>query len=178
MSILSWGKCRIFVKNADVTGAKWYELATPVEDSTNLAPTKGDKLEAKIEGGDNEDVKYKRSTYELTYNIRKAKGRLAPFPSVDGLVDDHFGLILVAEVYFQKSTVSVDDTFTAGDGAIWEITHDAVVATTGNTVKWGTVTITTTGEGSSASTTITFTEGSTAVVNAEEVVAQGDATPA
>lgn len=178
MSILSWGKCRIFVKNADATGSKWYELATPVEDSTNLTPTKGDKLEAKVEGGDNEDVKYKRSTYALTYNIRKAKGRLAPFPSVDGLVDDHYSLILVAEdptcpcFYFEKSTVGVDDTFTAADGAIWAITHDAVVATTGNTVKWGTVTLTT-GTGGAVSA-ITFTEGSTKVVDAEEVEAQSE----
>lgn len=146
MALISWGKCKIFAKNADVVGSYAYELATPVEDSTELTPTKGDKLEAKIEGGENEDVKYKRSTYALTYNIRKAKNRKAPFPAVDGLVSDHFGIMLMPEdptcegFLIESSTVGIDDTYTTADGAIWAVQHDAVKAQTGDTVKWGTVT--------------------------------------
>ena len=165
MAKISWGKPRIFVANADTTlegNAKraGYELFTPVEDSTELTPTKGDKLEAKIEGGENEDVKYKRSTYALNYNIRKAKGRKAPFPAVDGIVDPHFGIMLQPEdadcegFFIESSTVGVDDTYTAADGAIWAIQHDAVKAESGDTVKWGTVTL------NEAGTEVTFTEKS------------------
>ena len=53
MSYIGWGKCRIFVKDLDTTGAKYRELPTPIEGSTSLEATKGDKQEAKIEGGQN-----------------------------------------------------------------------------------------------------------------------------
>jgi len=168
MAKISWGKCRLFTKNADVTGSNAYELATPIEDSTELTPTKGDKLEAKIEGGENEDVKYKRSTYVLAYNIRKAKGRKAPFPAVDGLVDAHYGIMLQPEddtcegFLIESSTVGVDDTYTTAEGAVWAVQHDAVKAETGDTVKWGTVKVTTTGSGTSATKSVTFTEKSSA----------------
>ena len=161
---IGWGKPRLFTKNADKPNSKAYELATPVEDSTELTPTKGDKMEAKIEGGENEDVKYKRSTYALNYNIRKAKARKAPFPAVDGLVDDHFGIMLMPEdstcegFLIESSTVSIDDTFTAADGGIWQIQHDAVKADTGDTVKWGTVEVVE----ESNKTYVKFTERSSA----------------
>lgn len=162
MAKISWGKPRLFTKNADKPNAKVYELPTPVEDSTELTPTKGDKLEAKIEGGENEDVKYKRSTYEVTENIRKVKGRKAPYPTTDGLVSDHYGLMLQPEdpttegFLIESTTISVDDTFTAADGAIWQISHDAVAAKYGDTVKWGTVEVADDGK------SVTFTERSSA----------------
>jgi len=145
MAKIPWGKPRLFAFNADVIGSNAYELPTPVEDSTELTPTKGDKLEAKIEGGENEDVKYKRSTYALAFNIRKAKGRKPPFPSRDGVVNDHYGILLMPEdpstegFLIESNTVGIDDTFTAADGAIWACQADAVAAEEGDTVKWGTV---------------------------------------
>lgn len=147
MAKLSWGKPRIFVKDIDATNAQWSEVPTPVEGSTELTPTKGDKMEAPIEGGELEDVKYKRSTYVLSYNVRKAKGRTAPFPSTDGLVDHHYAIMLQPEdptcegFYIEGSTVGVDDTYTAADGAMWQIQHDAIKAASGDTVKWGIVTV-------------------------------------
>lgn len=160
MAKIPWGKPRIFTFNADVTSSNAYELATPVEDSTSLTPTKGDKLEAKIEGGENEDVKYKRSTYQTLFNIRKKKGRKPPYPSRDGVVNDHYGLVLMPEdpstegFYIESNTIGIDDTFTAADGAIWAVQADAVAADEGDTVKWGTVTL--------SDNTLTFTERSSA----------------
>lgn len=58
MAVIGWGKPRIFIKDLDAVSPAWEELPTPVEDSTQLTTTKGDKKEAKIEGGENEDVKY------------------------------------------------------------------------------------------------------------------------
>ena len=165
MSKLSWGKPRIFVKDLDTSNAKWKELNTPVEDSTELQPTKGDKMEAPIEGGEVEDVKYKASKYALVYNIRKLKGRATPIPHTNGVASKNYAVILMPEdatclgFYIEKTTVTVDDNFKCADGAAWNIQHDAIAASSGNTVKWGTVTIgTTTGSGSSTVDCISFTE--------------------
>ena len=146
MANIPWGKPRLFCFNADTDGDA-YELFTPVEDTTELSSAKGDKLEAKIEGGENEDVKYKRSTYSLALQIRKAKGRRAPFPSVDGVVNDHYGIFLMPEddttegFLIESNTVSIDDTYTPSAGAIWNCQLEAVKPAEGDTVKWGRVTV-------------------------------------
>jgi len=145
MSNLAWGKPRLFIK--EVGSTSWSELNTPVEDSTELQATKGDKLEAPIEGGSNEDVKYKDSTYAVVYNIRKFKGRAVPFPNTNGVASKHYAFMLMPEdaenigFYIEDTSVTIDDTFTAADGAIWAIQHDAIAASSGNTVKWGTVAV-------------------------------------
>lgn len=168
MSRISWGKPRLFVKDTDTAGSTWQELYTPVEDSTQLTVTKGDKMEARIEGGEAEDVKYKRSTYSVAFNIRKGKVggsstlRALPFHSIDGYVEKHFALLLQPEdptcegFYIGDSTVSIDDTFTAADGAMWQVQMDALKAAKGDTVKWGVVTV----SGAAGSEKISFTEGS------------------
>ena len=147
MSNLSWGKPRIFVKDLDVENPFWKELNTPVEDSTELQSTKGDKLEAPIEGGENEEVKYKDSTHAVVYNIRKLKGRAVPIPNKNGVAAHHYAFCLQPEdpsnigFFIENTSVSVDDTFTTADGAIWTIEHEALAAAQGNTVKWGTIDI-------------------------------------
>lgn len=162
MSKVNWGIPRIFVKDLDEANASWYEHPTPIEDSTELTSSQGDKMEAKIEGGENEDVKYKRSTYEFVYNIRMLKGRQSPFPIADGVVDHKFAVLLQPEdaecegFYIESSTVAVDINYSAADGSRWEVHHDALKAAKGDTVKWGKVTTTTT----DGKLTISFTEGS------------------
>lgn len=160
MGNLSWGKPRIFVKDLDTENSKWKELNTPVQDTTELQPTKGDKMEAPVEGGENEEVKYKDGKYAVVYNIRKYKGRAMPIPNKNGVAPNHYAFCLMPEdntnigFYVEKTTVTVDDTFTPADGAVWAINHDAIAATSGNTVKWGTVEI----DGSSETAKLKFTE--------------------
>ena len=95
------------------------------------------------------------------YNIRKYKGRAVPIPNKNGVAKKHYAFMLQPEdptnigFYIEKTTVSVDDTFTANDGAIWAIQHDALTATSGNTVKWGTVAI---ANGTGDAKTLSFTE--------------------
>lgn len=156
--ILSWGKPRIFIKNLDVTTPKWVELPTPVEDSTQLSTTKGDKKEAKVEGGENEDVKYSKNTYALELSIRQAKNRAKPIHDNDGMIKNNFSVALQPEdsdsdggFLIDKSAVSVEDTWSAADGGLWKYTFDALKPTSGDQVKWGKVTVGTDGE-------VTFTE--------------------
>lgn len=152
MAVIGWGKPRIFVKDLDVESPKWEELSTPVEDSTQLTTTKGDKEEAKIEGGENEDVKYGKNTYALAINIRAAKGRKRPISDNDGVVQHNYALALQPEdpevqgFCMEKTTVSVEDTFTSADGGVWAYTFDALKHSTDkNQIQWGKIIVTESG---------------------------------
>jgi hypothetical protein len=149
MSVLSWGKPRTFRKNLDETDSKWVELPTAVENSVQLTTTKGDKKEAKIEGGEYEDIKYAKNTYALAENIRAAKGRQKPFKDVDGVVPGNYAFALQPEdpktpgLCFLKSAVSVEDTYTSEEGGVWVITFDALKsAANKNQIYWGLIEVT------------------------------------
>lgn len=153
MAILSWGKPRIWVKNLAAENAPWVESNTPVENSTQLSTTKGTKTEAKIEGGENEGVRYSKNTYALTFNLRTAAGRKPLIESNDGIVDDPYAVMLQPEnpsapgLYIENSTASVEDGFTTADGGTLAYTFDALKPDSGsNQVKWGLVAISKEGE--------------------------------
>lgn len=167
MSYLSWGKPRIFFAKLDATGEKgdWKEMHTPVEGTTELQTTKGDKQEAKIEGGENEDVRYSKSTYALVFNIRAAKGRKKPIAASDGLVSGNYAVCLQPEdadndgFMIDKAAVSVEDAFTAADGGVWAYAFDALKpADNSDQVKWGKVAVTADADGKITAVTFTETE--------------------
>mgnify|MGYP002622584386 CR=1 FL=1 len=89
MANIGWGKNRHFVRNI-TKNAGIRELPTPVEDSFELATEKGDKLEAKIEGGEYKDVRYKKNTNSITFDIFVAKGEKKPFADKQGVIEDEF----------------------------------------------------------------------------------------
>lgn len=164
MSLLGWGKCRLFTKDLDTVGAKWKEWPTPVENSTILETTKGDKQEAKIEGGENEDVRYAKSTYALNANIRAAKGRKKPIADSDGIISHNYAVAVQPEdpeavgIMIDKAKPSVADTFSTEEGAVWEYAFDALKPDTGDQVKMGTVTVTE-NEGEISNISITEVDG-------------------
>lgn len=148
MAIISWGKPRIWIKNLSSAENPWQELPTPIEGSTSLNTTKGDKVEAKIEGGENEGVRYSKNTYTLALNIRNVAGRKPPMTDNDGLIPDPYAVMLQPEnpvapgFLIDNSTASVEDTFTAADGAAWNYSYDALKPDDGsNQIKWGTVAV-------------------------------------
>lgn len=144
---ISWGKPGIYVKNISGSNGSWEQVPDAVEDSVQLTPTKGDKVEATIEGGAPEAVKYKRSTYELAYAIRNAAERSMPIEHVDGVVQDEYAVVVVPEnpaapgCYIERSAVSVEDPFNAADGSNWTYTHSALTPSSGKMVKWGIMTV-------------------------------------
>lgn len=148
MAVIGWGKPRIFKKRLDISGGKWEEVPIPMEDSTTLETTKGDKTEAKLEGGSNEDVKYGANTYALSYTIRVAKGKVMPFEQNDGYVEGEYAVALQPEdpqvpgIMIDKSVVSAEDGFSTTDGGTIVYTHDALKPTNGNQVKWGVIQVT------------------------------------
>lgn len=147
MSILGWGKCRVVVKDLDEVSGAWKDLPTPVEDSTTLETTKGDKQEAKIEGGENEDVRYSKNSYVLNLSIRAAKGRAKPIVDDDGIVTHNYAVAVQAEdpeapgILIDKAKVSVSSTWSTSEGGIWEYSFDALKPDSGRMVKEGPVTI-------------------------------------
>jgi len=149
MAFIGWGKPRILFKDLDATNSSWQEMPTPVENSTELSTEKGDKKEATIEGGENEDVKYNKNTYALTCQVRAAKGRKCPISHTDGVVDHNFAVVVQPEdpavqgVCILKSAVSVEDAFSTEEGGSWTFTFDAIKkATNFKQVYWGVIAIT------------------------------------
>jgi len=149
MAIIGWGKPRILFKDLDDSSSSWKEMPTPVENSTELTPTKGDKKEAKIEGGENEDVKYNKNTYALACQVRAAKGRACPIENDDGVVAHNYAVVVQPEdpavqgMCFLKSAVSVEDAFTTEEGGSWTFTFDAIKsAANRKQIYWGVISIT------------------------------------
>jgi hypothetical protein len=133
MAVISWGKPKIV---AQKDGENTYLLLPDgVENSTTLATTKGDKKEAKVEGGENEDVRYGKSTYALSVEIRAAKGRQKPFEDKDGLVDGEYKVWLQPEdaetpgLHIARARVSAELKYDAENGISWVYTFDALKPT-------------------------------------------------
>lgn len=159
MAVIGWGKPKIVVKKVD--GEDYILLPSGIEGSTTLSTTKGDKKEAKIEGGENEDVRYGKNTYALSVEIRDAKGRQQPIKDHDGLVDGEYEVWLQPEdatingLHIAKSVVSVENKWDSENGASWVYTFDALKPADGSDqVERGVVTIT----GDSDVTNVQFVE--------------------
>ena len=94
--ILSWGKPTIVVAAVADTGAATVgAFPTPVEDSSELSTEKGDKVEANIEGGAAEAVRYKDSKYTFKCSIRQGAGRTMPISGTNGVVPGEYSVMLV-----------------------------------------------------------------------------------
>lgn len=149
MAVIGWGRPTIAISKLDTNGdpTTWDEVPTPAEDSTSLTTTKGDKTEAKLEGGANEDVKYGRNTYALAYQIRVAKGKTMPFTAIDGVVEGEYAVAVQPEdptvpgIMIKKSVVSAEDTYSTAEGGAIVYTHDALQPNEGSQVEWGVITI-------------------------------------
>lgn len=112
-----------------------------MENSTKLTPTKGNKIEAKVEGGENEAVKYKKNTYVFEFEVRAAKGRSKPIEDTDGVVNGEYAVRLTPEdptvegILIERSQPSAEETFDAENGKKWKYTFDVLKPPAGNQVK-------------------------------------------
>lgn len=138
---LSWGKPKIEVKKLGTSPGEWQAFATPVEGTTQLSTTQGDKMEAKIEGGENEAVNYKKNTYQLVFNVRQAPERTDPIVDADGIVEDEYSIRVTPEnaealgILIDRASVNVQKTYDVEGGLIKVYTCDVLVADTGDAVK-------------------------------------------
>jgi hypothetical protein len=135
---LSWGAVKGYYakEGADGQLGAWNELPPIVEGTLALNTEKGDKREAPIEGGQNEFIAYKKSTYSAEWENRGAKEeaglRQKPFDDVDGVVEGVYAFKFIPEtpgaygIYIKRAVVSLEDTFTSEDGLKWKYTADVL----------------------------------------------------
>lgn len=158
--ILSWGQCDIFVRqyNGTSKGSTWLKFDTPVEGSTSLETSEGDKTEAKVEGGENEAVRHAKSTYALKWEERIGAGHTDTVEDLDGIIAGEFEVLLfptenptAPALYIPVADGSATDSYTSADGTKKAYTFDAVknsvkVGATGakkdlGQVAWGSATL-------------------------------------
>ena len=139
----SWGRPLIEVKQLGQSPeAEWEAFATPVDGTTQLSSEQGEKLEAAIEGGGNEAVKYKKNTYSLTFDVRQVPERTDPIEESNGVVADEYSVRITPEnpnalgVLIDRASVNVQKSFTANDGLIKTYTFEVLEAASGEDVKF------------------------------------------
>ena len=146
MKTIGWGKPGIYYRKT--TDQYFSKVPNPAENTTALETTKGDRLEAKDEGGELAAVKHKKATYILRYGVRVAAETEQHIAHVDGVVEDEYVMVVVPEnpkspgIYIEHSEVTVDDTFGAEEGGIITYEHAVLAATSGKAVKYGIMTVT------------------------------------
>ncbi|MEG1289749.1 MAG: BACON domain-containing protein [Bacteroidales bacterium] len=145
MSILSWGKPTVeFTKSNDgapATGATWAQFSDIKENTSKLTPTKGNKTEATVEGGDVVDSRSSKNKYAFECEVFVKKGDTRPIEDEDGVVTDNYAMRLTPEdaategFAIDNSTVSVGESWTSADGKMLKYTFDALKPKTGKIVK-------------------------------------------
>ena len=106
-------------------------------------------MEALIEGGENEAVKYKRGKYALEFQMRIGNSRLPNESSKmingeDGMVSGEWQIELEPEDWDEgapgfkipRSVCSYTDSYSSADGIIRTYTFDSLKPTTGNQIVW------------------------------------------
>lgn len=141
MSVISWGKPKIeiapFVNGALPEIPVWTELPVSKENSSQLTTTKGNKSEAKGEGGETVDVRYAKNQYSFATELFVKVGDTRPIQDADGVVAVNYAVRLTPEdvtaegFLFDKALVSVEETWTSTDGKLLKYTFDALKPATG-----------------------------------------------
>ena len=144
--IISWGipTIKAYKYVGATAGNTAITFPTPVEGSTELSSEKGDKMEALVEGGEAEAIKYKRGKYTLTFQIRRGAGRVMPIKGVDGVVQGEWKVTLEPEQRAEgapgftmlKAVCSYEDSYTSEDGAIRTYTFESLKAGDGSQLDW------------------------------------------
>lgn len=133
---VGWGAPKIGLKKAGETEIKFF--ATPVEGTTTLEASQGDKMEAKIEGGTNEAVKYKANTYNLTFDVRQVPERTDPVEGLDGVVEGEYMVIIYPEndnaihAVLKRTVINIQEKFDAENGLVRTYTFDVLKPSDGS----------------------------------------------
>lgn len=150
---LAWGKNRHWLNKLTngEPSETYIEIPTPADGTFQLNPTKGDKKEAIIEGGDVEAVKYNKNKHAVEFEIRQGNEdgtpRKKPIEDEDGVIPGEYRYINQPEnpdvegIVIDRCVVSCEDSLNMTDGGRWKYTIDALKPKTGNQVKWRKITV-------------------------------------
>lgn len=154
---LAWGKNKHWIsKLVNGEPSTWIAIPTPVEGTLQLNPTKGDKKEATIEGGETEAVVYNRNKYAVEFEIRQGNEdgtpRKKPVEDEDGVVAGEYAYRCQPEntdvegLQIDRCVISCEDSLNMSDGGRWKYTLDVIKPKAGNQIKWAVITDPTTTE--------------------------------
>lgn len=145
MSVLAWGKPKIevapFVNGALPATPTWSELPTVKENTAKLTTSKGSKQPAVGEGGEVIDIRYSKNSYSFECEVFVKKGDTRPIEDSDGLVENNYAVRLTPEdedaegFLFDKSIVTVEESWSSADGKLLKYTFDALKPATGKMCK-------------------------------------------
>jgi len=139
MAKVSWGKpiVEIAPSTSGAPGTVFTALPEIVENTALLTTTKGEKLEAKGEGGEVIDSKYKANSYMFECEVYVKKGDSKPIEDTDGVIVGDYTVRLTPEDDTQAgwiiavARVSVEETWSSAIGKKWKYTFDALKPATG-----------------------------------------------
>ena len=144
MAVLSWGKPKVEVSKLGSGGAPttWATIEPLVQSSSKLTTAKGNKVEAKEEGGGVIDTRNDKTTYAFeTEQYIVKEGQSEPISDTDGYVDGNYALRLTPEDpttegwIMDKTNVSIEERWDADKGKTKFYSFDAIKPETGKTVK-------------------------------------------
>ncbi len=145
MAILSWGKPTLeIVKLVDgeiPASPTWVQLDVPVENSTKMNVEKGERKEAKEEGGGIVAVKIGKNKYSLEFELYAKGGATKPILDDDGVILDNYAIRLTPEntamdgFLMENTSVSVEDTWDSENGGKWKYTFQGLQPKDGTIVK-------------------------------------------
>lgn len=145
MAELTWGKptleaCKL-VNGEIPTTPVWIKLPTQKTGTVKLTIEKGEKKEATGEGGEIVDVRYSKNKYSLECELFVKKGDVAPIEDIDGIILDQYAIRLTPEdesltgYLMEKTTVSVDGTWSSEEGMLTKYGFSALQPATGKILK-------------------------------------------
>lgn len=144
MAVIGWGKPTIAIGQRGASNAapsRWSVIDYVKENTTSLNVTKGEKKEARIEGGEAEAVKYGANSYEFSFEVRDAVGRPLPFTAVNGIVSGEWAVVMQPEdatatgLQMDNCVLSVEESFSSEDGLVYKITASVLKPASGDIVK-------------------------------------------
>ena len=145
MAVINWGKPTIEIvkleNGAIPSSPSWTKLDTPVEGTTTLETTEGEKTEALDEGGAVVDTRKKKNKYSLKFSLFEKKGKEKPIEDEDGVITDEYAIRVTPEdsstpgFILKKCSVSVQYTYNAADGGRFAYTFDALTPDQGKMLE-------------------------------------------
>ena len=145
MSVLNWGKPLIEIcklENGELPAEPAWEALPEIADgTTQLTTEEGTKTEAIEEGGEVVDTRMAKNKYTLALELFVKKGDTKPIEDSDGRVVDNYAVRLTPEddtcpgFIMDKTSVSVQETWTSADGGRWRYTFAGLKPKTGNILK-------------------------------------------
>lgn len=143
MAVITWGKplVEIGVTADGATATTFTPLPDIKEDTAKLTTEKGAKQEAIAEGGERVDVRYKKNKYIFECELFQKRGDEKPIEDEDGIILGNYSVRLTPEDdtlqgwLMDKTSVSVEETWSSADGTLWKYTFEGIKPKTGKVLK-------------------------------------------